>query len=154
MRCPPPEGRVIDFNSTAVADLVLVVELAMAAGLVLGMFLVRAGHVRFHAYLQSTIVLGNGPIVLVWMLPAYLQNVWPDIPGEIASPFYWVPTLMLVLGLAVEALGAYVILVAGTNLIPERFRFRRYKVWMRSVLVLWWAVLITGLATYYVWFVH
>jgi uncharacterized membrane protein YozB (DUF420 family) len=144
---------VIDFNSTALADVFLVAEVAMAAALILGMFLIRAGHVRVHAYLQSAIVLGNVPIVLVWMLPAYLQNVWPDIPGELSSPYYWVPTVMLVLGLVVEALGAYVILVAGTNVVPERFRFRRYKLWMRSVLVLWWAVLLTGVATYYVWFV-
>lgn len=125
----------------------------MAVALVVGMFVVRSGRVKWHMYLQSAIVLGNVPIVLVWMLPAYLQYVWPGIPGELGEPFYWVPTVMLALGILLESLGAYVILVAGTNLVPERFRFRRYKLWMRTVLVLWWVVLLSGLATYYVWFV-
>jgi uncharacterized membrane protein YozB (DUF420 family) len=143
---------VLNFGSIVIADAVLVVELAMAAALVVGMFLARTGRIRVHSYWQSAIVLGNVPIVLVWMLPAYLQDVWPGLPGEIGQPFYWVPTLMLALGIVVEALGAYVVLVAGTNWMPERLRFRRYKLWMRTLLVLWWVVLLTGIATYYVWF--
>jgi uncharacterized membrane protein YozB (DUF420 family) len=144
---------VIDYSNMTVANAVLVVEFAMAAILIVGMFVVRRGHVRYHRLIQSAVVLGNVPIVLLWMLPAYLQNVWPGVPGELGDPFYWVPTLMLVLGVLVEAFGTYVILVAGTNLVPERLRFRNYKLWMRTLLLLWWAVLITGLTTYYVWFV-
>jgi len=91
--------------------------------------------------------------VALWMLPAYLTNVWPSLPGELAQPFYLFPTLMLIVGALVEALGIYVLLVAGTNLVPERLRFRRYKLWMRTVVVLWWTVLLAGIATYYVWYV-
>lgn len=144
---------MLDYSSVAIADLVLAIELAMAASLLLGKFVVRSGRIRLHAYMQSAVVLGNVPIVLVWMLPAYLAYVWPGIPGELAQPYYWVPTVMLALGLALESLGVYVILVAGTNFVPERFRFRRYNLWMRTVLVLWWVVLLAGIATYYVWFV-
>jgi hypothetical protein len=141
------------FASTTFATAVLAVEVAFAVALLLGKFVVRSGHVRAHAYLQSGIVLANLPLVAVWMLPAYLADVLPGLPGEIAEPFYLFPTLMLAAGAAVEALGVYVILVAGTNLVPERFRFRQYKQWMRAVLALWWAVFLSGLATYYVWFV-
>jgi hypothetical protein len=122
-------------------------------GLIVGMLLVRAGHVRLHAYLQSSVVLVNIPVVLVWMLPSYLANVLPGLSSGWSMAFYWVPTLMLILGVSAEALGAYVILVAGTNWLPERWRFRRYKVWMRTVLGLWWSVLVLGLLTYYVWYV-
>jgi uncharacterized membrane protein YozB (DUF420 family) len=135
------------------SDVVAVFEVATGVALIIGMLLVRAGHVRIHAYLQSSIVLVNLPVVLIWMVPSYLQFVLPGLSGELRDPSYWVPSLMLVLGAAAEALGVYVLLVAGTNWIPERFRFRRYKLWMRSVLVLWWAVLLTGLLTYYVWYV-
>jgi hypothetical protein len=141
------------FTSALFATAVLAVEVAFAVALLLGKYVVRSGHVRAHAYLQSAIVLANVPLVSLWMLPAYLAYVLPGLPGEIAQPFYLFPTLMLVAGAAVEALGVYVILVAGTNLVPERFRFRRYKVWMRAVLGLWWAVFLAGLATYYYWFV-
>ena len=65
---------------------------------------------------------------------------------------YALLTLMLVAGVTVETLGVYVILVAGTNLLPERLRFRQYKLWMRTVVALWWAVLLAGAATFYVWY--
>ncbi len=135
------------------SDLVALFEIAAGGALLVGMLLVRAGHVRLHAYLQSSIVFVNLPVVLIWMVPSYLQYVVPGLPGQLGQAAYWVPSLMLVLGAAAEALGVYVILVAGTNWIPERFRFRRYKLWMRTVLVLWWAVLLVGLLTYYVWYV-
>ena len=49
-------------------------------------------------------------------------------------------------------LGVFIILVAGTNLIPERYRFRRYKLWMRTELALWWSVVALGLSTYVLWY--
>jgi hypothetical protein len=42
---------------------------------------------------------------------------------------------------------------AGTSVLPEKLRITRYKVWMRSVLVLWWVVLLLGMATYTRWYV-
>ena len=134
------------------ADLVAVFEVGIAVMLLVGMFVVRRGHVRAHMWIQSSMVLVNIPVVLLWMLPRYLAEVLPDIPPEILEPYYLIPTLMLIAGAAAEILGIYIILVAGTNLVPERFRFRRYKKWMRTELVLWWSVIVFGLTTYYVWY--
>ncbi|HTT25979.1 MAG TPA: hypothetical protein VMH90_03315 [Thermoplasmata archaeon] len=134
------------------ADLAAYAEIALGAMLLVGWVLVRFGHVRAHAMLQSTIVLVNIPIVLYWMVPSYLEYVAPGVPGELGESFYLYPTLMLVAGLTAEVLGIYILLVAGTNLVPERLRFRRYKLWMRSMLGLWWAVLGLGLATYATWY--
>ena len=135
------------------ADLVALVEIALAVMLLVGMFLVRWGHVQAHAYLQTTIILVNIPIVLYWMVPAYLQLVLPYQTSELAEPVVFVPTLMLIAGVAAEALGIYILLVAGTTWIPERFRFRRYKLWMRTELALWWGIVLAGLTTYYLFFV-
>jgi hypothetical protein len=33
-------------------------------------------------------------------------------------------------------MGLYILLVAGTSVLPERFRIANYKLWMRTVLVL------------------
>jgi uncharacterized membrane protein YozB (DUF420 family) len=134
------------------SDLVLVFEIAIGAALILGMFLVRRGHVRTHMYLQSSMILVNIPIVLLWMIPPYLEYVLPGVPQELGQVAYWLPTLMLVAGGVAEALGVYIILVAATSLVPERFRFRNYKLVMRSELALWWVVLLTGISTYYVFF--
>ncbi|MCI4351865.1 MAG: hypothetical protein L3K14_00520 [Thermoplasmata archaeon] len=140
-------------DAPLLADLVALVEIAMAAMLVVGAVLVRLGHVRAHRYLQSSIILVNIPIVLYWMVPAYLQLIVPYLPGELEQPVVLVPTLMLIAGAAAEALGIYIILVAGTTWIPERFRFRRYKLWMRTELALWWGIVLAGLTTYYLFFV-
>ncbi|MCI4344321.1 MAG: hypothetical protein L3J87_01680 [Thermoplasmata archaeon] len=139
-------------SAPVVSDAVLVFELAVGALLLFGGYLARRGRIRLHMYLQSSMVLVNVPVVLAWMVPQYLDYVLPGLPGEIGQPFYLVPTLMLVAGAAAEALGIYILLVAGTTVIPERFRFRRYQLWMRSELVLWWGVLIAGFSTYYVWY--
>jgi hypothetical protein len=135
------------------SDAVVLVEIAIALLLIAGMFLARAGRIRAHMYLQSSMVLVNIPIVLLWMVPSYLEYVLPGIPAEIREPFYLFPTVMLILGGLAEAIGVYVILVAATNWLPERLRFRNYKLWMRSELLLWWGVIVFGFTTYYVWYV-
>jgi uncharacterized membrane protein YozB (DUF420 family) len=135
------------------SDLVVLFEVAAAVALLAGMFVVRSGRVRAHAYLQSTIVLVNVPVVLSWMVPQYLRYVAPTVGSQLGAWATLLPTLMLVLGVVVEATGIYIVLVAGTNWIPERWRFRNYKLWMRTTLGLWWVVLVLGLLTYYAWYV-
>ena len=57
------------------------------------------------------------------------------------------------LGSITELAGSYIPLAAGTSVLLEKLRITRYKVWMRSVLVLWWLVLLLGFATYTRWYV-
>lgn len=145
-------GTLLGTPAPNLADVVAVFEVAIAVSLVVGMFLVRAGHIRLHKYLQSSIVLVNIPVVLAWMVPQYLANVLPDVGSELGQPYYLLPTLGLLVGGAAEILGVFILLVAGTNWIPEAWRFRRYKVWMRIELGLWWSVVVIGLSIYYVWY--
>ena len=146
-------GSLVPVRAPFFSDVVLVFELCIGVALLAGMFLVRAGHVRAHMYLQASMVLVNIPVVLVWMLPLYLEYTLPGIPARLGELTYLVPTLMLVFGVLAESLGVYILLVAGTTLLPERLRFRRYKLVMRTELGLWWSVLIAGITTYYLLFV-
>lgn len=139
-------------EATPAADVVLVLELALAALLLVGMFVVRSRRVRLHRLLQGSIVLVNLPLAVVWMLPRYVQQVVPDLPSEGAGLFYLLPTIALVLGAAAEVLGVYIVLVAATTWVPERWRFRNYKRWMRTELVLWWLVVAVGLGIYGTWY--
>jgi uncharacterized membrane protein YozB (DUF420 family) len=145
-------GGLFPGDAPLTSDLVFVFEIAVGLALILGMLLVRRGHVRAHMYIQSSMVLVNIPVVLAWMVPQYLAYVLPGLPQDIGQTGYWVPTLMLVAGVAAEAIGVYIVLVAATTLLPERLRFRNYKLVMRGELVLWWAVLLAGFATYFVWY--
>lgn len=140
-------------DAPLVADVAGVLEVVMAVILVIGALLVRRGHVRLHRFLQSSVVLVNIPIVLYSMVPPYLKYIAPTPVAQWSAPYFVIPTIMLVAGGLAELLGIYIILVAGTTWIPERFRFRRYKLWMRTELVLWWGVVITGLTTYWLFFV-
>jgi plastocyanin len=63
-------------------------------------------------------------------------------------------TIHAVLGTLAELLGLYIVLVAATNLLPESFRFKNYKLWMRTELALWWVVLLFGIGTYYYWYIR
>jgi uncharacterized membrane protein YozB (DUF420 family) len=146
-------GALLGTGAPGYSDLVAVFEVGIAAALVVGMFVVRAGDVRVHKYIPASMVLVNIPVVLTWMVPQYLRYVLPDVGHELLKPYYLLPTLGLVVGAAAEALGVYILLVAGTNWIPEGWHFRRNKVWMRTELGLRWAVVVLGLAIYYVWYV-
>jgi uncharacterized membrane protein YozB (DUF420 family) len=58
-----------------------------------------------------------------------------------------VATAHAALGSVAECAALYLLLAAGTKLLPENLRITRYKLWMRSVLVTWWAVILLGVAT-------
>jgi hypothetical protein len=56
------------------------------------------------------------------------------------------------MGCIAELLGLYIVLAAGTKILPESLRFVRYKPWMRTALVIWWLALMLGFTTYARWY--
>jgi len=74
--------------------------------------------------------------------------VLPKLPARIGKPYYALAVAHAGLGSVAEIAGLYILLAAGTNLLPAKFRIIRYKLWMRSVLLIWWIVLVLGIATY------
>jgi hypothetical protein len=87
------------------------------------------------------------------MLPSFRVHVAPRIPLKLGKAYYAMATAHAVLGTLAEGGGLYILLAVGTRLLPPRLRIRNYKLWMRTVLVLWWAVLLLGLATYARWYI-
>ena len=135
------------------ADLVLLLELAMGLALLGGAFLARLGRFRAHAWFQSVVVLLNVVVIGMGMLPSFRYQVVPKIPLKLGKLFFGLATAHAALGAVVEAAALYVLLAAGTTLLPERLRLTRYKLWMRAVLAGWWAVLLLGMATYARWYI-
>jgi uncharacterized membrane protein YozB (DUF420 family) len=80
------------------------------------------------------------------------QFVLPRLAGHLNKRYYEVAAFHGVLGAAAELLGLYILLVAGTNMLPEAWRFRRWKLWMRVEIALWMTVLLSGIGTYIVWY--
>jgi len=135
------------------ADAVVLLEMGMGLVLLLGAVLARRKKFRVHAWCQSTVVLLNLAIVLLVMVPSFQTRVSPKIPAKLGKHYYALATMHAVLGTVGEIAGLYIVLAAGTNLLPQRLRMTRYKFWMRGVLALWWVVLLLGLATYVRWYV-
>jgi uncharacterized protein (TIGR03382 family) len=135
------------------ANLILRLEIAMGVGLLIGALLVRRRRFREHAWCQSVIVLLNLAVIVLVMIPSFRAHVSPKIPLKLGKPYYALATTHAALGTITEIAGLYILLAAGTRVLPETFRITKYKLWMRSVLVLWWVVLLLGLATYARWYV-
>jgi uncharacterized membrane protein YozB (DUF420 family) len=135
------------------ANVVLVGEIAMGIGLLFGAQLARKGRFRQHAWCQSAIVLLNLAVVAVMMIPSFRVHVLPRVPAKLGKAYYALATAHAALGTVTELAGLYILLSAGTSVLPEQLRITKYKVWMRSVLVLWWLVLLLGIATYTRWYV-
>jgi uncharacterized membrane protein YozB (DUF420 family) len=138
--------------ASRLADEVLVAEVSMGVALIVGMVLTRLRCYRAHAWCQSAVVLLNLLPILWFMAPSFRREVAPEIPSGLGEAHYWIATAHGVLGTIAEVLALYVVLAAGTNVLPTRLRFVRYKRWMRLALALWWIELLLGLAMYVQWY--
>jgi uncharacterized membrane protein YozB (DUF420 family) len=140
-------------GATFGADLNLVVQFIMAAALVAGAVLARHKHYTAHGICQTTVLLLNLIMIALVMWPSFRLQVVPAFPRVFRNRYYTLATIHGLLGMAAQLLGLYIILVAGTNILPQRLRFTRWKPWMRAELLLWWIVLLGGMATYYAWYI-
>jgi len=135
------------------ANLTLLLEMAMGVGLLIGARLARPRHFRAHAWCQSVIVLLNLAMIIFTMIPSFRVHVSPKLPRKLGKAYYGLASAHAALGTITEIAGLYILLSAGTSLLPEKVRMSNYKLWMRSVLILWWVVLLLGFATYARWYV-
>jgi len=135
------------------ANLVLLLELLMGVGLLVGALLARLKRFTQHAWCQSVVVLVNLLLIVLTMVPSFRAHVAPRIPLKLGKAYYALATAHAALGTLAEGGGLYILLAVGTSLLPVRLRIRNYKPWMRTVLVLWWVVLLLGVATYARWYV-
>lgn len=135
-----------------VADLVLLLEIGMGVGLLGGAWLARTKRFRAHAWCQSIIVLLNLAVISVLMVPSFRVQVLPRIPARLDRAYYALATAHAALGTVTELAGLFILLSVGTRVLPQKLRIAKYKAWMRTVLGLWWGVLLLGIATYTRWY--
>jgi uncharacterized membrane protein YozB (DUF420 family) len=140
-------------GATFEADLNLIVQLVMGAALVAGVFLAKRQRYRAHGICQTTVLLLNLLMIALVMWPTFRRQVNPTSLKVLHRSYYAAPLVHAALGTTAELLGLYVVLVAGTNVLSMWLRFRNWKLWMRTEFVLWLAVLISGMGTYYAWYV-
>jgi len=86
------------------------------------------------------------------MWPSCRPRVWSRLPGDFGKRHYAIAAAHGVSCALAEVLGLCIQLVAGTNLLPQSWRFQRCKLWMRIQLILWRFVLHSGVGTYHIWY--
>jgi uncharacterized membrane protein YozB (DUF420 family) len=140
-------------GATFAADLNLVVQLIMGAALIVGAYLAKQKRYRAHGICQTAVLLLNLLMIGLVMGPSFHHQVRPALFKGIHKWYSGLAIVHALLGITAELLGLYIVVVAGTNILPRWLRFKEWKRWMRTELVLWEFVLLSGLGTYYAWYV-
>ena len=140
-------------GATFGADLNLIVQILMGVALLTGGLLAKQKRYKAHGICQATVLLLNLLMIALIMWPSFQQQVVPVFPRVFRRPYYSVAAIHGALGIAAELLGLYIVIGAGTNILPQRLRFKRWKLWMRAELTLWMLVLVVGAGAYYAWYI-
>lgn len=140
-------------GATLEADVNLVAQVCMGTALVGGAFLARKRRYTAHGLCQSLVLLLNLVAIILIMWPSFHQRVMPLRQSDLRESYYGTAIAHATLSSVAELFGLYVVIVAGTRLLPPRLRFSNWKRWMRIELGLWWMVILSGLALYYVWYI-
>ena len=135
--------------STFGADFNLLLQIGLGLLLFVGFLLVRRSKYALHGACQSSALVGVIVMTAIWMLPAYHNNYGPVI-FKLGNRVNMAAAAHVVAGSVALLLGIYVVLVAGTPLVPKTLRFSNYKAWMRTLITVWWLALLLGVLTY--WF--
>ncbi len=134
--------------STFGADLNLLVQLGLGLLLLGGLLLARRARYGLHGACQAIALVVTLVMTAIWMAPAYHANWGPGI-FTLGNRVTAAAAAHVITGSLALVLGIYVVLVAGTRLLPERLRFGNYKAWMRTLIAIWWLALLLGVLTYW-----
>jgi uncharacterized membrane protein YozB (DUF420 family) len=148
-----PTKGFLGTGATFKADLNLVVQVVMGGALICGGVLARRKRYTAHGICQTTVLLLNLLMIALVMWPSFQQQVRPALPKVLHRWYYAAPAIHGILGITAEVVGLYIVIVAGTNVLPEWLCFKDWKRWMRTELMLWVFVLLTGVGTYVAWYI-
>ncbi|HLX08652.1 MAG TPA: DUF420 domain-containing protein [Thermoanaerobaculia bacterium] len=146
-------GSIAHLDGPPAANVNLILQVAMGVTLLVGMVLARRRWFTAHRVVQTAVVLLNVVLVALVMAPAFhAQHIFSGALRHPRQLYFTAALLHAVVGTVAFVLGLYVVASAGTPILPERLRLRRYKPWMRATLGIWLLALLLGIATYVVWY--
>ena len=148
-----PSHGFLRTGATFGADLNLVMQFIMVAALMIGARLAKRKRYKAHGICQTTVLLLNLLMIGMVMWPSFDQQVRPAVAKSVHRWYYKIAIVHAALGVTAELCGLYIVIVAGTNIVPQWLKFKNWKLWMRAELVLWTIVMCSGVATYCAWYV-
>jgi uncharacterized membrane protein YozB (DUF420 family) len=139
-------------KATFRSDLTLVLILITAVLFNLGFFLARPKQFKAYRWVQTTSVTLNTLVVLISMVTSYIIHILPGIPAKLSQGDYAVTTVHALVGAIALLLGLFVML-RGNELVPQRMRFKNYKLFMRWAYALYMLATLGGVIVYIIVFV-
>jgi uncharacterized membrane protein YozB (DUF420 family) len=129
------------------SDLSLLLILFTAVLFTIGWRLAVHKNFKVHRWVQTSAVILNTIVVLSVMIASFIIYILPGIPGKLLEGTYGVTTVHAIIALLGLLLGVYVALV-GNKILPERFRFKNYKLFMRTSYTLYMLATLLGVIVY------
>ncbi len=129
------------------SDLSLVLILLSAVLFTIGWRLAVGKKFTAHRWIQTSAAILNTIVVLVVMIASFIVYILPGIPGKLLEGTYGVTTLHAFIGALGLLLGVFVVLRAN-GLVPERLRFKNYKLFMRTSYILYMLATLVGVIVY------
>jgi uncharacterized membrane protein YozB (DUF420 family) len=148
-----PINGFLGTGATFESDLNLIVQVVMGVALIAGALLAKRKRYAAHGICQTTVLLLNLGMIGLMMWPSFQQQVRPALPEGLHQWYFAAATIHALLGGTAELLGLYIVIVAGTRVFPQCLRFKDWKRWMGAELMLWSIVVLTGVGTYYAWYI-
>lgn len=132
------------------ADINLVLEIVLVAGLTWGMRLARAGNIEAHRTNQTVWVLVNSALVAFIMAGSMASFKIPSWKA-LADVGNLLTVVHALVGTFTFLAGLWLVLQLN-DVLPVRFHVQRWKGLMRATLAGYWAVALLGIATYRYWY--
>ena len=130
-------------------DIALVLILFSSILFTIGWQLAVRKHYDIHRWVQTSAASINAVAVLAIMVGSFVGFTLPTIPTKIAEPVTSVTTIHAVIGTIAFLLGVFVVLRAN-KLVPKAWRFKNYKLFMRTSYALYMLTTLIGIAVYVV----
>ncbi len=92
-------------------------------------------------------------VIVVMMIPSFRIHVLPKILAKLGEGLLRTGDDVCSDRNRHRTRGTIHLAVCGHERLPRKLRITKYKVWMRTVLVLWWVALLLGLAACAPWYI-
>jgi uncharacterized membrane protein YozB (DUF420 family) len=139
-------------KATLRSDLTLVLISISAILFSVGFVLARRKQFVAHRWVQTTSVTLNTLVVLISMVSSYIIHILPGIPAKLNQGDYAVTSIHGMVGAITLLFGVFVAL-RGNKLVPKRWRFKNYKLFMRWAYALYMLATLGGVSVYIIVFV-
>jgi len=130
-------------------DLALILILVSSTLFTIGWQLAVHKQYDVHRWVQTSAAVINASVVLVVMVGSFLGFTIPKISAHFGEPPVWVATVHACIGIVTFLFGSFVVLRAN-KLVPVAWRFKNYKLFMRTAYALYMLATLVGIAVYLV----